>query len=29
MYENGKKMRPVKIILRVGGGRIKENDGER
>jgi hypothetical protein len=27
MYENG-KMRPVKTILRMGGGRIKENDGD-
>jgi hypothetical protein len=26
MYENG-KMRPVEIILRMGGRRIKENDG--
>jgi hypothetical protein len=27
MYENG-KMRPVEIIPGIGGGRIKENDGE-
>jgi hypothetical protein len=26
MYENG-KMRPVDIILGMGGGKIKENDG--
>jgi hypothetical protein len=26
MYENG-KTRPVETIPRVGGGRIKENDG--
>jgi hypothetical protein len=26
MYENG-KMRPVRTILRMGGGRIRENDG--
>jgi hypothetical protein len=25
MYENG-KMRPVETILRMGGGKIKEND---
>jgi hypothetical protein len=27
MYENG-KMRPVESTLRMGGGRMKENDGE-
>jgi hypothetical protein len=26
IYENG-KMRPVEIILRMGGRRIKDNDG--
>jgi hypothetical protein len=26
MYENG-KMRPIETIVRMGGGRIKENDG--
>jgi hypothetical protein len=28
MYERG-KMRPVETILRVAGGRIKEEDGGR
>jgi hypothetical protein len=27
MYENG-KMRPVETLLRMGGGKIKENIGE-
>jgi hypothetical protein len=26
MYENG-KMRPAETILRMGGGKIEENDG--
>jgi hypothetical protein len=26
MYVNG-KMRPIEIVPRMGGGRIKENDG--
>jgi hypothetical protein len=26
MYENG-SMRPIEIVLRIGGGRIKEHEG--
>jgi hypothetical protein len=27
MYANG-KMRPVETVLGLGGGKVKENDGE-